>query len=134
MATTAKSKYTISRIENFFSMLLTQGKVSDNIYIGELPPTTDAKMNDFVLIDVGKQTSEDAYATGYVNVYLYARPTDTTLKKNIKKLYAMENLFDAALLKSEDSTYVVSELYRDSGYDTTRQFHYNMIGLTVVVR
>ena len=129
-----KNKYTISRIENFFSMLLTQGKVSENIYLGELPPTTDAKIDNFVLVDVGKQTSEDAYTVGYVNVYLYARPTDTTLKKNIKKLYSMEKLFDAALGASADENYVVSELYRDSGYDTTRQFHYNMIGLTVVVR
>ena len=129
-----KNKYTISRIENFFSMLLTQGKVSKNIYLGELPPTTDAKIDNFVLVDVGKQTSEDAYTVGYVNVYLYARPTDTTLKKNIKKLYSMERLFDAALEASADENYVVSELYRDSGYDTTRQFHYNMIGLTVVVR
>lgn len=129
-----KNKYTISRIENFFSMLLTQGKVSKNIYLGELPPTTDAKIDNFVLVDVGKQTSEDAYTVGYVNVYLYARPTDTTLKKNIKKLYSMEKLFDAALEASADENYVVSELYRDSGYDTTRQFHYNMIGLTVVVR
>lgn len=129
-----KNKYTISRIENFFSMLLTQGKVSKNIYLGELPPTTDAKIDDFVLVDVGKQTSEDAYTVGYVNVYLYARPTDTTLKKNIKKLYSMEKLFDAALEASADENYVVSELYRDSGYDTTRQFHYNIIGLTVVVR
>jgi hypothetical protein len=134
MAATAKLKYTISRIENFFSMLLTQGKVSENIYIGELPPTTDAKMDDFVLVDVGKQSAEDAYSVGYVNIYLYARPTDTTLKKNIKKLYSMENLLDAALDGSEDKTYVLSELYRDSGYDTTRQFHYNIIGLTVVVR
>ncbi len=130
----AKTKNTISRIENFFSMLLTQGKVSKNIYIGELPPTTDAKINDFVLVDVGKQTTEDAYTVGYVNVYLYARPTDTTLKKNIKKLYSMENLLDTALEASADENYVVSELYRDSGYDTTRQFHFNMIGLTVVVR
>lgn len=129
-----KNKYTISRIENFFSMLLTQSKVSKNIYLGELPPTTDAKIDNFVLVDVGKQTSEDAYTVGYVNVYLYARPTDTTLKKNIKKLYSMERLFDAALEASADENYVVSELYRDSGYDTTRQFHYNMIGLTVVVR
>ena len=45
----------LSRIENFFSMLLTKGKISDNIFVGELPPTTSKNWDDFVNVDVGQQ-------------------------------------------------------------------------------
>ena len=33
---------------------------------------------------------------------------------------------------SED--YVIQELYRDSGYDTNRQFHFDMISVSVTVK
>ena len=41
----------LSRIENFFSMLLTKGKISDNIFVGELPPTTSKNWDDFVNVE-----------------------------------------------------------------------------------
>ncbi len=126
---------TISNIENFFSMLLAKAKVSKNVFIGDLPPTTDKSWTDFVLVDVGKQTPNGACSVGYANVYLYARPVSgKSLRKNVKALQAMEEALNAAIASSKDKNYVLQEMYRDSGFDTNRQFHYDMIGVSVTVR
>ncbi len=124
----------LSRIENFFSMLLTKGKLSDNIFVGELPPTTSKDWNDFVNVDVGQQTDHGAYSSGIANVYLYARPKGTPLRKNVKQLDKMEGILDDLINASNDKQYCIQELYRDSGYDSNRQFHYQLISLSVIVR
>ena len=125
----------LSRIENFFSMLLASGDVSKNIFVGDdLPLTTNKEWTDFVVVDVGQQRDHGAYSTGYANIYLYARPKGSPLRKNVKQLDKMEgaldNLIDGA--KSED--YTITELYRDSGYDKTFQFHFNLISVSVLTR
>lgn len=124
----------ISRIENFFSMLLTQGKVSENIFVGELPPTTGKDWQDFVNVDVGQQQDYGAYSSGYANIYLYARPKGTPLRKNVKQLDKMEEILDGLIEKSNDKDYVIQELYRDSGYDSNRQFHFQMVSVSVLVK
>ncbi len=130
-----KTHYTISHIENFFSKLLAKAGVSKNVFIGDLPPTTGKSWTDFVLVDVGKQTSNGACSTGYANIYLYARPVSgQSLRKNVCRLSQMEEALDTAISNSKDKDYVLQELYRDSGFDTNRQFHYNMIGVSVIVR
>lgn len=129
-----KTQRRLSRIENFFSILLTKGKISDNIFVGELPPTTSKDWNDFVNVDVGQQTDRGAYSSGFANIYLYARPKGTPLRKNIKQLDKMEGILDALISKSNDKDYCIQELYRDSGYDSNRQFHYQLISLSVIVR
>lgn len=124
----------LSHIENFFSMALTKAKISDNIFVGELPPTTGKEWEDFVNVDVGQQTDYNAFSSGYVNIYLYARPKGTPLRKNVKRLDKMEAILDKMINDSCDKDFIISELYRDSGYDSNRQFHYNMISVSVVAR
>lgn len=124
----------LSRIENFFSMLMAKKGVSDNVIVGELPPTTSKEWNDFVNIDVGQQQDHNAYATGYVNIYLYARPTGSPPKKNIKTLDKMEEALDKVISEAKNQDYIISELYRDSGYDTNRQFHYDMICVSITTK
>jgi len=124
----------LSRIENFFSILLTKKGISDNVFVGELPPTTDKDWDDFVNVDVGQQTDRGAYSSGYANIYLYARPKGTPLRKNVKLLDKMESVLDEVVEKSNDNDYVIQELYRDSGYDSNRQFHFQMISVSVIVR
>ena len=36
--------------------------------------------------------------------------------------------------ESCDDNFVISELYRDSGYDTERQFHYVLVSISVVAK
>lgn len=124
----------LSRIENFFSILLTNKGISKNIFIGELPPTTDKDWDDFVNVDVGQQRDKGAYSSGYVNIYLYARPKGTPLRKNVKLLDKMEGALDNIINGSNDKDYTIHELYRDSGYDSNRQFHFQMISVSVITR
>lgn len=124
----------LSRIENFFSMLLANKGLSKNVFVGELPPTTYKEWNDFVNVDVGQQRDYGGYSSGYANIYLYARPKDTPLRKNVKLLDKMEGILDKIIDESRDANYTISVLYRDSGYDSNRQFHFQMISVSVIVR
>lgn len=124
----------LSRIENFFSMLLTKGKISDNIFVGELPPTTSKDWDDFVNVDVGQQREHGGYSSGYANIYLYARPKGTPLRKNVKLLDKMEGIIDDVIKQSNNKDYTIQVLYRDSGYDSNRQFHFQMISVSVIAR
>lgn len=124
----------LSRIENFFSMLLTKGKISDNIFVGELPPTTSKNWDDFVNVDVGQQRDYGGYSSGYANIYLYARPKGIPLRKNVKLLDKMEGILDDVIKNSNNKDYTIQVLYRDSGYDSNRQFHFQMISVSVIAR
>ena len=124
----------LSRIENFFSMLLTKGKISDNIFVGELPPTTSKNWDDFVNVDVGQQIEHGGYSSGYANIYLYARPKGIPLRKNVKLLDKMEGILDDVIKNSNNKDYTIQVLYRDSGYDSNRQFHFQMISVSVIAR
>ena len=124
----------LSRIENFFSILLTKGKISNNIFVGELPPTTSKNWDDFVNVDVGQQRDHGGYSSGYANIYLYARPKGTPLRKNVKLLDKMEGILDDVIKNSNNKDYTIQVLYRDSGYDSNRQFHFQMISVSVIAR
>lgn len=124
----------LSRIENFFSMLLINGKISNNIFVGELPPTTSKDWDDFVNVDVGQQRDHGGYSSGYANIYLYARPKGIPLRKNVKLLDKMEGILDDVIENSNNKDYTIQVLYRDSGYDSNRQFHFQMISVSVIAR
>lgn len=124
----------LSKIENFFSMLLANKGLSKNIFVGELPPITYKEWDDFVNVDVGQQRDNGGYSSGYANIYLYARPKGNPLRKNVKLLDKMEGILDKIIDESRDANYTISTLYRDSGYDSNRQFHFQMISVSVIVR
>ena len=101
----------LSRIENFFSMLLTKGKISDNIFVGELPPTTSKDWDDFVNVDVGQQREHGGYSSGYANIYLYARPKGTPLRKNVNNLIIRTIQFKFFTVIA-DMIQIVSSIFR----------------------
>lgn len=129
-----KTQRRLSRIENFFSMLLSNKGLSNNIFIGELPPTTNKEWEDFVNVDIGQQRDYGGYSLGYANIYLYARPKGALRRKNVKTLDKMEGVLDMIIDEANSKDYVIQELYRDSGYDTNRQFHFDMISVSVTVK
>lgn len=129
-----KTQRRLSRIENFFSMLLSNKGLSDNIFIGELPPTTNKDWEDFVNVDIGQQRDYGGYSLGYANIYLYARPKGALRRKNVKTLDKMEGVLDMIIDEANSEDYVIQELYRDNGYDTNRQFHFDMISVSVTVK
>ena len=129
-----QKKKRIAYIENFFSVLLTTAEVSDNVFVGTLPLTTDSEWGDMVCVEVQKMTDYNAYSTGSVLIYLYARPTGTPTRKNVSLLNIMERKLSAAIESSNDGFYIIQEQWRDNGYDDDRNFHYNVISVSVTVR
>lgn len=129
-----KTQRRISRIENYFSTLLSNKGLSDNIFIGELPPTTNKEWEDFVNVDIGQQRDYGGYSLGYANIYLYVRPKGTLRRKNVKTLDKMEGILDMIIDEANSKDYVIQELYRDDGYDANRQFHFDMISVSVTVK
>lgn len=116
-------------------MLLASGDVSKNIFVGDdLPLTTNKEWMDFVVVDVGQQRDHGAYSTGYANIYLYARPKGSPLRKNVKQLDKMEGALDSLIDGAKSEDYTITELYRDSGYDKNFQFHFNLISVSVLTR
>ena len=67
----------VSRVENFFSMLLTKNEVSKQIFISQLPVTIKPDWNDMVLIDVGKGENLGALRRYSVNIFLYGKLADS---------------------------------------------------------
>lgn len=126
----------ISRIENFFSMLLTKKGISSHIFVGDdgLPPTTHESWDDFVLVDVNQQTDYGPFSKGSASIYLYARPKGSGPTKNVALLESMEGALDEVLDNSNDEHYVISENWRNAGYDQDRNFHYNVVNVSVTVR
>lgn len=129
-----QKKKRIAYIENFFSKLLTAAGVSDNVFVGTLPPTTDSEWEDMVCVEVQRMTDYTAYSTGSVLVYLYARPTGTPSRKNVTRLNEMERALSTIIEDTHDGYYSCYEQWRDSDYDDDRIFHYNVISLHLIVR
>ncbi len=121
-----------SRVENFMNMLLTKYKVSKQIFVS-FPVIIRAEWEDMVLIDVGKGNDMNAYNSFSANVYLYAKPQGDLQQKNVKAIDAMEEAFGKAMAECNDKHYHPVINWRDSDYDTTRNFHFNMINLTITV-
>lgn len=124
----------ISQVENFLSMALTKRAVSKNIYVGNLPAAIDKGVNDMVFIDVFKVSDYDSHGEAQANIYMYARPTGTSLKKNVKLLNKMENTLTECMKSlAHSKPYAVSIEYRDSGYDNNRNFHYNVMSVNIII-
>ena len=49
-------------------------------------------------------------------------------------LDSMEEALDKAVKEAQDNNYVIDENWRDSGYDNDRNFHYNIVNVSVLVR
>lgn len=125
---------TTSRVENFFSMLLTKAKISDNLFIGNMPSVVESTWKDLVLIDVLSMKDYDACAEGSANVFLYAKSTDSYGTKPVKKLHKMELALDKAIKSCNDTHYVIDVNFRDADYDQNRNYYYNVINISVTVR
>ena len=123
----------VSRVENFFNMLLTKYAVSKQIFISQLPVTVKPEWNDMVMIDVGKGKNYDSHRNFSVNIYLYGRPFGDLQKKNVKVIDKMEELLLKAISECSDEHYHLSVNWSDADYDSTRNFHFNVVNITVLV-
>lgn len=121
-----------SRVENYLNMLLTKYGVSDRIFISNLPVNILKEWNDFVLIDVGMGRDLGAYHSFSVNIFLYGRPIGQSQQKNVKVIDAMEEKMDKAIKEEGSKYYHLTANWRDADYDDTRNFHFNVINITLL--
>lgn len=123
----------VSRVENFFNMLLTKYAVSKQIFVSQLPVNIKPTWGDMVLIDVGQGMNYDAHRRFSVNIYLYGRPIGELQKKNVKAIDQMEEMLLKAVAECSDAHYHPSVNWSDADYDPTRNFHFNVVNITVLV-
>lgn len=114
------------------SKLLTKNKVSSNIFVGT-PPATLNDCADFVVVDVIRSTDYDSHAVASVNIFLYAKPTGNPLKKNVKRLNAMEEALTTAIEGGSANDYSITQIYHDSDYDTNLNYHFNMVNIEIII-
>lgn len=130
-----KNKMNISQIERFFSMLLFKKGISDNIFLGTLPATLESTWNNMVLIDCGTSIfNYNSHGFGSVNIFLYARPIGASMTKNVQVLNDMEATLTSVIQSSNDNVYSVKINWHDSGYDSNRNFHYNVINIETIIK
>ena len=127
-----KSVYTrLSRVEDFVTRLIGSVGVSGQIFVQTLPVTLKKGWRDMVLVDVGRGRQNGAYMSYTVNVFLYGRPTGDLQKKDAELIDGMEEKFREAVRQSSDEHYEITEERCDSGYDTSRNFHFNVVSCIV---
>lgn len=126
----------ISQLENYLSTVLAGAKVSSNIFVGqELPATINSEWEDMVLVDCNSQTDWGSHTHGSVNIILFARPRGAKLVKNVKLLDKMESKLDGAIGDASDGHFVINGVnWRDHGYNTTRNLHFVVVNIKVVVK
>jgi hypothetical protein len=129
------SKYKrTSSVENFFSMMLTKANMAKGVFFGNLPAKINRSWDTMVLVDMNSMKDFDSHVSGSVNIFLYAKAEGEISEKPIKKLYQMESLLDNAIESSSDEHYVIRANWRDGGYDQSRNFYYNIVNVSVIVK
>jgi hypothetical protein len=121
----------ISSIETYLEQKLRV--VSDNVYAGTLPSTLPTGTSDFVLIDCNSDIyDQNAYDNGVVAIYLYAMPSGKT--KNVPLLSRMEKAYDQFLEDSDNENYVINQISRKSGYESTYGMHFIYSAINLIVK
>ena len=109
--------------------------VSAHTYVGMLPETIRSDWNDMLLIDCDNGVTDlDAYGTGTVLLFAYARPRSDG-KKNVALLSQMEDAIDAVIEGHDSSgSYHIYRKKTYSDYDYSRNWHCNITALGITVK
>ena len=127
-----KNNLNISRVEDYLYRLL-KSKVSDNLYVGTLPDTTDSKWTDMCLIDCANGFKDyDAFGKGTVLIWLYVKPLSNG-QKNAKTMNKLELGLNEAISQSDSKIYKINRGNVYSDYDTNRKWHCNIVELNILI-
>lgn len=122
----------ISNIEDFLFGTF-YGKVSNNVYISNLPSNIDSKIKDMVLVEiVSPITDYGAFARGVVLVSLYAKPLNQNIK-NSHQLNILEEYFNKALKESGTNHYQLVKYSSYQDYNKTLKWHNIKIELIIKI-
>lgn len=121
-----------SAVEDFLYTRI-YGTVSDNVFCGTLPATTNLPWDDMVVIDCDLPIRDyDCLSLSTVYIFLYARPNDNG-SKNVVKLAEMERKLNDVLDAARDDHYSVNRQSNGGDYDATINWHRNYVHLNVKI-
>lgn len=124
----------ISSIETYFNEIL-DGDLSENVYPSTLPSTIPDSWKDMVVISCDTSlTDYNAYASGGVNIYLYAKPLSNG-KKNVAVMSKMEKRLNEIIKEqvSSNSRYRIHRSENREDYDAVRNLHVNIVRIWVLI-
>lgn len=122
----------ISKIETFFNALL-DNKVSDNTFFTDLPSAIKQEWNDMVVVDFPNTISDlNAYGSGKVLVWLYAKPKSNGTK-NVPVLSRMEMSLNECLKSCNDAHYKITKGGKYTDYDEQKNLHCNIVELNLII-
>ena len=128
----SKNSINISKIETYLHGII-DNVVSNNTYVGTLPNTIQSSWNDMCLIDCGSTIQDwDAFGRGVVLVWLYARPLPNGAK-NVALLSTMESKLNEVIDSAVSSIYHINRRNTYTDYDTTRQWHCNIVEINILI-
>ena len=121
-----------SQVESYLYSII-NGAVSDHVFVGTLPSTIDNSWRDMVLIDCDlPMTDFGPYSSATIYVFLYARPKNDGTK-NVPLLSQLENKLCDVLDSVNNAHYSVERLSNASDYDTTLQWHRNIVYFNLTI-
>lgn len=127
-----KNLLNISKIETFFNALL-DNKVSDNTFFTDLPSAIKQEWNDMVVVDFPNTISDlNAYGSGKVLVWLYAKPKSNGTK-NVPVLSRMEMSLNDCLQSCNDAHYKITKNGEYTDYDEQKNLHCNIVELNLII-
>lgn len=124
-----------SMIENFLSMLLTKAKISSIISFDETPLTISSDSTDMIVVDVLSVNDYGGEAKCSANIFLYAKSTDSSGSKPVKKLFDMEKTLFSAIDQSDDKHFVITsrELIGKES-KSSGNFYCNVYNIGITIR
>ena len=127
-----KDNLNISSIETYLYSII-DTTVSNNTYVGELPDVIQSSWTDMCLIDVANAVKDfDAYGSGLVNIFLYARPMQSG-SKNVAVMSKLEKALNAVISSAVSDTYHINRAHTYSDYDSDRKWHCNIVTLNITI-
>lgn len=120
-----------SKISSFFSRIFPYG-IADKIFYDNLPTKIDDSWKKIILVDSSQTWEKDAYAYGFVNIFLYAKPFANG-EVNIPVLSEMETAFDTAIKSAFCDHYAIRIGEIHSDYDTSRNLHCRVYSIEITI-
>lgn len=130
-----KDNLNISKIETYLNSIV-DGVVSNNTFFTALPDKSviDASdWKDMVMIAIPEGIRDfEAYGSGSVFIYLYARPLESG-KKNVAKMSQLEIKLNEVIANAKDKNYHISRNDVHTTYDEDIKWHCNVVEIILKV-
>jgi len=126
-----KNNINVSEIETFIESIF-RSVISNQVYADDIPNSISDDWKDMVIFDCSNIHDNDALGTGFILVYLYARPLSDG-SKNVKTMSAMEKALNTAIAATSNGTYRLSRSDLWTDFDARCKWHTNVVKLNITI-